>query len=529
MSNDNLDGCEDMIPWKQEDNFVPDDYDQFMAENVPHPKVAPINSTVQPIYAERVDLIKEAVDNGQEITIEQEMELFAAKYGYDDEQFMLAVELGLFNADTSSVITIPQEMMDTKLMRYAKHVAEVVQFPFGTAAMVAMASMSAASSLRFCIERKGGNRIPTGIYLCAGQPASAGKTWVLDTFMEKLQDGLIKIKKERKKNAEDKEGAEPNLMPPTRVVTNGTPEGIETTMSAADSGRFILSSAEQGVINNLLNINVQGRAVDNDLVLKGFVGEYHSTVRVTRAGYEGKVFGAIVLIAQKGTARTIITNSKDTGLAERFLFASEPTVLGKRDHMTYREMDKDMAAQYDAAIEFLLMRYDHNPSQEIEQLQKLKFSDDAYVYMTKVKQVCEPVLGEHVDKNEEMMGSTIGKLDIQTMKMAAALHVAEYAKIGSEVPKEVDIKLVKAASKLAVSFLKKLERILIDEEEMGDDAKFNKILSKFDKKNRMTATEISTSLRKNKLFGSRAAVKRTLDQMVYEQRLTAVDKYYIPR
>ena len=56
----------------------------------------------------------------------------------------------------------------------------------------------------------------------------------------------------------------------------------------------------------------------------------HSSSRVTRAGYSGEVFGTIVLISQPETAAKIIGNSNGMGIAERFLFANEESLLGKR-------------------------------------------------------------------------------------------------------------------------------------------------------------------------------------------------------
>ena len=91
----------------------------------------------------------------------------------------------------------------------------------------------------------------------------------MNTFTRELYRELSALRK-KAESENEKAGKDGVRKPiPSNIMSNATPEAIEMAMRASESGRFIVSSSEQGAIDRLLNIGVRDRSVDNDIVLKG--------------------------------------------------------------------------------------------------------------------------------------------------------------------------------------------------------------------------------------------------------------------
>ena len=552
VSNDNtFDGYDEIMPGDADDNSMPEGYDQFMGvgtdpfadvpfDNSPTPEeTGEINEDDLPFSTEPDPKVvpfhpNSSIEwmmknNAQDIidhNVTQQKQKRSADMGLTPEQSELADKCGLLgNSEVDNYINIPAGMRDSKLIRFASDVSRAYQFPEGTTVLTALASFSAVSSLCYSVEYEDGSPLPIGMYLCAGQPPSTRKSQVLNIFTKVLQRGLGILKRDIiAENAKLSKSDVPHPLP-SQILSNATPEAIEQAMEKACSGRFIIASSEQGAIDKVLNIGVKDRSTDSDLVLKGFVGELHSSARVTRVGFTGEVFGTILLIAQPETAKKVITNSNGMGIAERFLFASEPSLLGKRKPYM-APVDKAMQDQYNGMVKSIIERYKRIEPCEIDELKGLRLCDEGYQFLADLFVIREPKLGEYNAKNAHLMTGALGKIDQQIMKIAAVLHIAETTSRGGEVHPIIDKKWVEQATYLAFDMNKKLENILIDEGEIGDEAKEMLVVGKFDRKKSITHTELTGMLKNNRLFTDRADATETIKSMLEKEILGKRGKSY---
>ena len=440
--------------------------------------------------------------------------LLADKFGYTTEQKELAEKCGLLSNDKGDgYVNIPEGLMDNSLIKLAYEASRAYQFPFGTTALVALSAFSAVSSLAYCVEYYDGKRIPLGLYLCAGQPPGASKSRTLDTFMDPLQEHLSRVVMAAQvENDKLPKGETPHPVP-LNTVSNATPEGLEHMMKLAESGRFVIASAEQGILDRILNIGVTGRSTDNDLVLKGFGGEYHGAARVTRQAYSGKVYGSVTVIAQPESAQKIISSSNGQGIVERFLFANEPTLLGKRIAKT-QPLSKSAAKEYDDTVKYIVETFKHREPKSVDDLTSLRFCEKGYAFFNDIFTIAEPVIGMYNAKGEYMMMSALSKVNMQIMKIASILHIAHHTKPSKQPPKIIDFFWLEQATYLCFGLIKNLESVLISEGEMGEDAKESAVIAKFDRKPRLTKRELGDRLKGSKLFPSRTDITDTLDKMV---------------
>lgn len=203
------------------------------------------------------------------------------------------------------------------LVAFSADIARAFQFPVNTAMLTVMGVFSGYAGLKYCVQYPNQHRLPIGLYVVGEQPPAAAKSSVLNMATRPCLLAIKALNDSRREAATDDE--------PAKLIkilgTNTTPEALESDHAKVNDGYFSLASAEQGLSDVLLGLT-SDRKSDNDLLLKGFNGEWHSASRVTRQGYQGIVHGAVTLLAQSGSIDTILAKSHGTGIAERFLMLS---------------------------------------------------------------------------------------------------------------------------------------------------------------------------------------------------------------
>lgn len=377
---------------------------------------------------------------------------------------------------------LPEQAKGHFLIDYALEVARATEFPEGSTVFTALGAFSAAASLCYCVQYEDGANLPLGLYTTIEQPPSMSKSRILNKFIKPLQTGLGEVNfKIYKFNQEADDDSK--IPPVSDVLTNGTAEGIEKKMTQTCSGRFIVSSAEQGAVNQILSID-GNRTTDKDLMLKGYNGEYHSSVRVSRQGFSGEVYGAVILIAQLGMTKKILQSSGGEGLAERFLFLSEPHLLGKRTH-SEAPVNMMMEVSYKNKINFLtgcfeLMKH----PRAIEKLMPLRFKPEGYQLLLKYKREIEPMLAEYVNRGAMLLASALGKFDIHAMKIASCLHIADHVPTAEKVPNIIEVSYLELAIEIVMRQFRQLELIMEREGETGEAGRRETVLRKFDSSSR---------------------------------------------
>lgn len=358
--------------------------------------------------------------------------------------------------------TVAEILKDTQLGRYAIQIADAIQMPRDTSVLAALGVVSAPVSMLYTVGFEHSGKRPTSLYVVGEQPPSSGKSEVLARFTRPIQRAIGEMNK-RAYDANEQAGDDDPITPTYRAfITDATPEALEGKILIGNAGHFCLASAEQGLVNTALGVTYGGaeRKNNNDLVLKGYGGEWHSSARASRNGFEGEVFGAVTVIAQPGTIDTILEQSNGTGIAERFMMLSEPTLLGYRNHLKAPEQpDAWLEAQYSAAVGNIIADYEkarEGGSVAFDALHCLHLARSDWDKLRQRKQQLEPMMADDGRYSHELLRGVVGKYDQRVMKLAATLHAIEHRMDGESVPDTVHPRFVDMAMKLADLSLEQL-------------------------------------------------------------------------
>lgn len=443
----------------------------------------------------------------------------------------------------SSILEVIESYGTTHpLLDLAIKQAHDAQFPASTAILVALTSFSSTLGLSCCTTYPNGSKMPLGIYFIGEQPPSSAKSRLLNFFNSPVQEAISELNKKRfKHNSEFKKANKEKLdpesegMPIIKVLSgNITPEALEQKHCNSNLGYFSLASAEQGLPNTFLGLT-RGidRSNDNDLLLKAFNGEFHSSERITRSGFSGLVHGSFLCIAQDGSINTILTQSQSTGLAERFILYVEPNMLGERNFTTHEAVTHESEVYaYEEAIVRLVNKIDELPNKApaLKDLRVLKLSDSSWLEIRKFRDSMEPLIADGAKYSHSIMRGFVGKLDIQVMKIAATLHGSFHA-LESEsgnIPETISSHWVNLALKMFFVCIERVYLLLHEMEIIGLSAQESSILQLFQSKNRpLNMREITQSRIKVNPFKSMSsnkteAVRHTVDVLLIKNEIHQV-------
>ncbi|SHH95955.1 DUF3987 domain-containing protein [Ferrimonas marina] len=349
----------------------------------------------------------------------------------------------------------------SQIARFGVEVASSAQFPVLSSVMSTLGVFSGLSSAVYSALYPDGTRLNTGLYVVVEQPPSAAKSRVLNSATSPIQTAVQALNKSWRDNAEASGDDEPARCF-RAFATNGTVEAIEQSVVSKNNGHFSLASAEQGLVDVLLgNTRGKDRHQDNDLVLKGFGGEHHWSLRVTRSGYEGKIHGAIILLAQPGSMEKVVEGSHGQGIAERFLFVSEPNLIGKRNY-SHGQVAKRSVLQdrYEHGVEGLTLKLGQLPSNNLEDTIPLALTDESWLAIRDYQQQIEPLLADGECYSHGILRGAFGKADIQIIKVAVNLYVAESLMLGQQPKLEIPVTWVKQAIQIVDALLRDLPELL---------------------------------------------------------------------
>ncbi len=393
------------------------------------------------------------------------------------------------------LICIPDSVADTVIGRLASVVAEKLEFPEASVFMALLSCASSSASTAYAVRYKTRKTVAMGLYTVIEHPPGTKKSYILDIGMMPYSHGIGEHnKKVRGKLREAQEGDAnmyPHLKTAFNVATDATSAAMDKRLFESSEGRFVISSAEQSAFISLFP-EAGMFSSNNELLLKGFAGEYVAGMRGGRNAYEGTAQGSITLIAQPGSARRVFTASSGSGLAERFFFLAEPDFVGHRKHKGEFPSHEE-TAEYTAAVKACIKIYSdkilsysnlHGDSPIIydpENLIQLSASDNGYEMIRGKAIINEPRMGELKASGDFIMMSWLSKYETFTLKIAGIIHVFECLGNGSAVPEVIPDKWIVAAMELVDVMADHIQQLIRDCGESGNEAEESAIISCLDK------------------------------------------------
>lgn len=380
-------------------------------------------------------------------------------------------------------VVLPAAIRATELGKLAARVSHCLEFPEASALLALLAGASAAVATSYAVQYASGTAVPAGIYAVLEQPPAMQKSRLLShaqvpylRAMGAHNSRVWKFNEGQKRDA-------PKAHRGFTVVTDATSAGLDMRLATCAEGRFFIASAEQAAFQSLFPENADF-ATHNGLLLQGWAGEYVETIRKGRQGFSGIASGAVLVIAQPGSAQRVFSASNGTGLAERFFYLSEPTPLGNRTLHGERVTQSELAA-FDTACRACVNDYSDRslspggvigPAQEPERLRQLRATAEGYALLLQARRDIEPTLGELARTGELLQVGWLGKIETHTLKVAAVLHVVECLGNGCTVPAEIPAQTIRTALEFVRVLGSHLADLLHDSGETGEVAEIDAVI-----------------------------------------------------
>lgn len=412
------------------------------------------------------------------------------------------------------LIAIPDLLRDTVIGRLADTVSECLEFPEASVFMVLLSSASSSVATSYAVQYQTKKTVALGLYTVIEHPPGTKKSYILDIGMVPYSKAIGEHnKKVRGKLREAQEG-DSNLYPHLRtafnVATDATSAAMDKRLSESSEGRFVIASAEQSAFMSLFP-EAGTFSSNNELILKGFAGEYVAGMRGGRNAYEGTAQGSITLVAQTGSARRVFAASSGSGLAERFFFLAEPDFVGHRKHEGNFPTDEDqedfrrainacMRTYSDNILSYRNLHTDDHITYDPENLIQLRATNAGYQLIRDKAIINEPRMGELKESGDMIMMSWLSKYETFVLKVAGIVHVVECLGHGSQVPQTIPDKWICAAMDLVDVMADHIQELIRECGESGSDAEQSAIIACLEKPMPMRA--LREKLRGRKPFRS---------------------------
>ena len=430
---------------------------------------------------------------------------------------------------------------DSPLGHYTASLAKMAQMPVNTVFHTILSVVSSVLTRSYSISYQHDSGIvPIILNLLAEQPPGTSKSRVLKNVQsgvfeavkeerKRIKEELEKLSKEEEN--EDKEKTTYALKKRNEglfsFTTDTTPEALDATLSDT-GGFFALASAEQGLINTLLGLSYsKGSAANIDLMLKGFNGEYHSSKRKTRETYTGNVIGGFTCLAQVEVIVKTLKESGSTGLIERCILWSEPSLIGQRDHLNKYFMPKDMAKNFQDTLGYLAKLSFDNQSKDFEDLPTLRLTDVAWHKIDLRRNQLEQTLIGGGENSAQLLQGFISKIDMFVIKIGAVLHSMDTLLRGVNcVQSTIDDKFIEQALAIYNAMLTHTKGLIKNSSIVALSDREVKILDLIENSSRgvMSLKAIKDKLYRASCFkvngkGDRNTVTATVEQMANESLL----------
>lgn len=490
-------------------------------------------------------IIEQAKANGQ---TPLRVSIVSNGYGSSQSFWEKPKELG-GNKDKYPVISLGSESL---VGRYAREIAESVQFPYSSAYMHFIGCISGAMVGKFTVEYHGEQQ-PTSLYVVTSQPPSTGKSAINSRaispmiaeverlneqrakdrkrILSELKALSIELKQERsqtemadlyQKKDELEEKLE-KLCDITFPISDTTPEGLARINNR--QGNFAVISDEATSVNSLLGLTYSSgdRKTNSELVLKAWDAGH---VSIARANADNNMsftaLGAISVIAQDETINGIMeAGSRGIGVSERFLLVREDTLLGTRTLIdgngdsVYSEPSKELKADYYRLVHNLMS----------EQDVCFTISNQAMRALNIARQELEPHLADGKKFAHTMLRGALGKMDKQVIRIASVLHAINNWTCDNSTPARKEREIGLETMQEAIAMFNELTKTYISAANAsgyaGDDAESGALLGIITKagrnsnsKGRMKLRSLVEEARKIRPFSNQAGVSQRIESGV---------------
>lgn len=426
------------------------------------------------------------------------------------------------------MVVIPDALMDTVIGRLASHAAECLEFPEASAFMAILSTASSSAATAYAVQYDTGQSVALGLYTVIEQPPATKKSWLLGVGLNpykkaiKAHNGRIADKLMEAKERQMEPSA--SLKYGFYYTTDPTSAAMDGHMATLSEGRFVVASAEQSAFTSLFPDGAFPS--NNELLLKGWAGEDVAGMRTTRKAYEGVAQGSITLVAQPGSSKKIFSASGGTGLAERFIFMSEPDLLGFRKHEGKRISEEDQV-DYKKAVNHCIDIYskkilsfanlEERTIYDPDELIQLRPTDKARNEFLVRARINEPRMRELKESGDMIMLSWVGKFETFVLKIAAIMHIFECHGNDCKVPEVIPDNLIHSSMELVDVLSEHIEQLIRDAGESGSEAEESAVIATLDKPLALRA--LADKLRGRKPFRSMPgsgypAAKRRIEAML---------------
>ena len=335
---------------------------------------------------------------------------------------------------------------DSYMAIYIRALAREAMMPVNTVflTVVSIASLVLSRSHTIAYEHNG--VVPAVLNLIAEQPPGTSKSRVLKAaqsgVFKAVKTELTVINETLKAMAEKDDLTDEETMKIAALrkkkaglfefITDATPEALDATLGESN-GFFALASAEQALLNTLLGLSYgAGNKSNVDLMLKGFNGEYHSSKRKSREVYTGMITGGFVCLAQNEIIVNTLKQSGSTGLIERCLLWSEPSLIGQRNFLENTTMDAGVRDKFNNTMSFLTRLSFAHQAIDFDDLPALRVSTKAWHRIKVERNKLELTIAPGGVNSATMLQGAISKMDMVIIKMAAVLHSMDFLMKGED-------------------------------------------------------------------------------------------------
>jgi len=408
-------------------------------------------------------------------------------------------------------IQLPDSLMNTVIGRLAKVIADCVEFPEASTFLSLLGSASAAVAANYAVQYRTGSPITTGLYVIVEQPPATQKSYILGMGMNPYSMAMGEHNKRVKskiREAIERAGKDDEVNAPKYgfvVATDATSAAMDKHLAECSEGRFVIASAEQSALISLFPES-NSFASTNELILKGYAGEYVAGMRGGRSAFSGMANGSVVLIAQSNTSRRVLKASNGSGMAERFIFMAEPSNLGSRNFEGGFPTTEERRP-FESAVRACVGEYSKRVLagdgvvMDPENLEQLRASAHGYQMIKQARKDMEPRLGELKDSGDMVLLSWLGKFETHALKVASVLHVFECLGNGASVPNVIPDKTLDAAMEFVEIISDHMEQLLRDAGESGNEAEEESVILTIDGR-KLSVRTIVQRLRNKKPFSS---------------------------
>lgn len=394
-------------------------------------------------------------------------------------------------------VDLTSSVDESVLTRFVASMSESIQFPKSTTFLHGLGVVSAAMVENFFYCFNGTDENTIALYTVGAQPPSTGKSAVdayltqpiHEAYEQKYEEDELKRRKLKRKIAQgkkrlDKAKSESEADEIEReifdnekelakcpeyvwCVNDPTPEGCEKIL-AKQNGFFNVISDESSAVSVILGMVYSDKAKNNGVFLKAWDNGFLSVARASRDGYNGRIRGAMAVLAQDHSVSTILkAGQSGEGISERFLIIREPNLLGDRDHTIYNPVDYQAKEEYNETLRAIVA--------EREPVY-LRLTKEAEALVRETKQSQEHLMKDGGKYSSPMLRGVVGKNEKQILKIASVLHVVhEWSRYGSK-DKTIDFPVIIQAVSIFNQLLKTYVAAADSKGFTGESTEINKVI-----------------------------------------------------